>query len=130
MIRQYTVDEPPYGRVHRAIATLPLPDKFGVRTAVGVASNKRRAYVLCAMHATQILDTLHIAIYTGRKQDMYARLGELKGRPAPRRNMAIRQPDTPSPCGLVCLDNVGLLRRPSIPPVPSVSKIVHDQREW
>lgn len=90
MIRQYTVDEPPYGRVHRSIVTLPLPDKFGVRHAIGVASNKRRSYVLCAMHATQVLDSLNIAIYTGRKQDMYARLGELKGRPAPRQNVAIK----------------------------------------
>lgn len=105
MVRQYKVNDPKLGIVHRAILEMPTPAVYGKRYAVGLADTRRNALHLCCQHALYILDALHIPPHKSRAlQRRYTRIGAIKGRKVAQRSDGRAAPDTPTPPGYYSLE--------------------------
>ncbi|CAD2218547.1 hypothetical protein AGDE_08723 [Angomonas deanei] len=127
-LKQYSFSDPSRGMVHRCQVQVPVPAQYGKRIAVGCAATKRLSFLLCAMHATQILDALHIPIYFGQQQVKYATLARRKGVSSPVRGQLAAGPSTPSPPGLYCFEETQEMV--GIPVAPVFEDLVKSTAIW
>ena len=102
---------------HIARMVVPLPVRFGVRHAIGVALSKKEADALCWMHAERVIDAMGIHLFNlPGLQKRHAERVAKAGRWAPMPGETVnREENFPSPLPLKT-DDIGVKPKYPMPP--------------